>query len=120
MNIADLIQKLGNSDWVKQGREFYDPEKRICPFCQQETEESLEKSLEEYFDEAFEKDSAEINTLVVDYKSNSEHLHQNLRALLDNPSEYIDTEKLQAEIEILASKIGINIKNIEEKQRETK
>ena len=118
VDIAALIQKLGNSDWVKQGREFYDPETHVCPFCQQDTGESLEKSLEEYFDEAFEKDSAGINTLVADYKSNSERLQQSLRALLDNPSEDTDTEKLQAGVELLASKIGINIKNIEEKRRE--
>ena len=118
VDIAALIQKLGNSDWVKKGREFYDPETRVCPFCQQDTEESLEKSLEEYFDEAFEKDSAGINTLVADYKSYSECLQQSLQALLDNPSEHIDTEKLQAGVELLASKIGNNIRNVEEKQRE--
>ena len=118
VDIGALIQKLGNSDWVKQGRQFYDPEKRVCPFCQQETEESLEKSLEEYFDEAFEKDSAEIRRLCADYKSNSETLQQCLRELLDNPSKYIDTNKLQAETERLALKIGINIQVIEEKQRE--
>ena len=118
VNIAALIQKLGNSDWVKQGREFYDPLKRVCPFCQQETEESLEKSLKEYFDEAFEKDSAEIKKLVADYESMSEQLQKSLGEFIDNPSEHIDREKLPAEIEILASKIGINIRNIEEKQRE--
>ena len=118
VDIAALIQKLGNSDWVKKGREFYDPETRVCPFCQQGTKESLEKSLEEYFDEAFEKDSAGINTLVADYKSNSEHLQQSLQALLDNPSEHIDTEKLQAGVELLASKRRNNIRSIEEKQRE--
>ena len=118
VDIAALIQKLGNSDWVKKGREFYDLETRVCPFCQQDTEESLEKSLEEYFDEAFEKDSARINTLVADYKSYSERLQQSLWALLDNPSEHIDTEKLQAGVKLLASKIENNIRNVEEKQRE--
>ena len=118
VDIATLIQKLGNSDWVKKGREFYDPETRVCPFCQQDTEESLEKSLEEYFDEAFERDSARINTLVADYKSYAECLQQSLQALLDNPSEHIDTVKLQAGIELLASKIGKNILNVKEKQHE--
>lgn len=118
VDIAGLIQKLGNSDWVKQGREFYDPVKRVCPFCQQDTEESLEESLEEYFDDAFEKDSDEINTLVADYKSSSECLKKSLRVLVDNPSEHIDSEKLKYEVELLDSKIGINTRNIEEKRRE--
>ena len=63
VNISGLIEKLGNSDWVKQGRKYYDTQNRVCPFCQQETEASLEKSLNEYFDEAFEADSAAIESL---------------------------------------------------------
>ncbi len=118
VDIGALIQKLGNSDWVKQGRQFYDPEKRVCPFCQQETEESLEKSLEEYFDEAFEKDSAEIRRLYADYKSKAETLQQCFRGLLSNPSRHIDINRLQAENERLALKIGSSIQSIAEKQRE--
>ncbi len=45
VDISSLIRKLGNSDWVKQGREYYDPKSRVCPFCQQETQVSLEDSL---------------------------------------------------------------------------
>ena len=118
VDIAALIKKLGNSDWVKQGREFYDPKTRVCPFCQQGTEESLEKSFEEYFDEAFEKDSADLNSLSADYKSHSERVQQSIQALLENPSEHIDTEKLRTGFKLLTSMIRNNIQNVEEKQRE--
>ena len=118
VDIAALIKKLGNSDWVKQGREFYDPKTRVCPFCQQGTEESLENSFEEYFDEAFEKDSADLNSLSADYKSHSERVQQSIQALLENPSEHIDTEKLQTGFKLLTSMIRNNIQNVKEKQRE--
>ncbi len=119
VDIAAMIQKLGNSDWVKQGREFYDPVERVCPFCQQTTEASLENSLTEYFDEAFESDTATIKKLYTDYKADSERLQQSLQTLIDNPSKFLDAEKLKAESDLLDSKIRISIQRIEEKKRES-
>jgi len=119
VDIAALIQKLGNSDWVKQGRDYYDPDERICPFCQQDTPPSLEDSLNEYFDEAFIADTASIEKLYTDYKTDSERIQRSAQTLLDDPSKFLDAEKLQSESELLASKIRINIQRIEEKRRES-
>ena len=119
VNIAGIIQKLGNSDWVKQGRKFYDPEERICPFCQQGTPPSLEDSLNEYFDEAFEADSAAIEKLYTDYKTDAERLQQGIQTLLDEPPKFLNAEKLQTESYLLDSKIRLNIQRIEEKRRES-
>lgn len=119
VDIAALIQKLGNSDWVKQGRDYYDPDERICPFCQQDTPPSLEDSLNEYFDEAFIADTASIEKLYTDYKTDSERIQRSAQTLIDDPSKFLDAEKLQSESELLASKIRINIQRIEEKRRES-
>ena len=119
VDIAAMINKLGNSDWVKQGRKYYDPATRICPFCQKETDISLEKSLNDYFDEAFKTDANAIERLYTEYKSDSEHLQQDLETLLDNPSERLDIEKLQSQKALLDSKVSLNIQHIEEKRRES-
>lgn len=119
VDIAALIQKLGNSDWVKQGRDYYAPDERVCPFCQQDTPPSLEESLNEYFDETFIADTASIEKLFTDYKTDSERVQRNVQMLLDDPSRFLDTEKLHSESELLASKIRINIQRIEEKRRES-
>jgi wobble nucleotide-excising tRNase len=119
VDIAALIQKLGNSDWVKKGREFYDAADRICPFCQQKTTHSLEESLNEYFDETFVADTASIESLYTDYKTDSERIKQSVQTLLDNPSKFLDAEKLQTEIELLSAKVRINIQRIEDKRRES-
>ena len=118
VDIAAMIQKLGSSDWVKDGRKFYDPEERVCPFCQQDTDVSLEKSLNEYFDETFEIDSAAINRLHEGYKSDSLSLLQNLQMVLTSPSKFLNKEKLQTECDLLESKVTSNTQRIEEKQRE--
>lgn len=118
VDIAALIQRLGNSDWVKQGRYFYNPEERVCPFCQQETPASLEKDLNEYFDETFIRDIAMIEELYTNYKTDSERTRQYVKMFLDSPSQFLDVERLQTESKLLDSKIRINIQRIEEKKRE--
>jgi wobble nucleotide-excising tRNase len=119
VDVAALIQKLGNSDWVKQGRAFYDPEERVCPFCQQGTSPSFEESLNEYFDETFIADTTAIDKLYTDYKSDSERIQQSVQTLLDSPPRFVDAGKLQAESDLLESKVRINIQRIEEKRRES-
>lgn len=63
--VATLIDKLGNSDWVKQ-RLIYLPEKidksgMACPFCQNNTITSrFSASIREYFDDTYQQ---QINTL---------------------------------------------------------
>ena len=119
VDIAAMIQKLGNSDWVKQGRFFYEANENVCPFCQQKTESSFADSLNEYFDETFEKDVGAIETLLTNYKTNGERLHQSLRSALDNLSKFLDADKLKAEKELLDSKISNNLQRIEKKQAES-
>ena len=119
VDIAALIQQLGSSDWVKQGRKFYNPEERVCPFCQQGTPPSLEDSLNEYFDEAFKADTAAIEKLYTDYKADSERIQQSIKMLIDNPLKFLNSENLQSESALLHSKIQINILRIEEKRRES-
>jgi wobble nucleotide-excising tRNase len=46
VDIAAMIKKLGNSDWVREGRAFYDVNEEVCPFCQQETTAALGRSLD--------------------------------------------------------------------------
>ena len=119
VDIAALIQKLGNSDWVKQGRAFFDPEERVCPFCQQVTPSSLENSLNEYFDETFIAETEAIEKIYTDYKTESERVQRSVQTLLDDQSKFLDVEKLQGESDLLKSKIRINIQLIEEKRRES-
>ena len=118
VDIAAMIQKLGNSDWVKQGRKYYEVNEYICPFCQQKIASSFTSSLNAYFDDVFEKDVATIELLLSDYKMNGERLQQSLQSVLENPSRFLDTGKLKVEVEILDSRISANIQRIEKKRKE--
>ncbi|SOD22803.1 AAA family ATPase [Nitrosomonas ureae] len=118
VDIAAMIKKLGNSDWVREGRTFFAENDSICPFCQQTTEEAFAKSLNEYFDDAFEADSNAIEELITKYKSDSERLQQQVASIIANPSKLLDVEKLKAEKELLDSKITINIQKLASKKKE--
>lgn len=59
--VSDLINKLGSSDWVKDGLKYLptetETEKEVCPFCQESTiSEQLLQSIKDYFDASYESD----------------------------------------------------------------
>src|SRR5690606_29183378 len=59
--VSGLINKLENSDWVKDGLKYLpteiENENETCPFCQEQTISSqLLQSIKEYFDESYEAD----------------------------------------------------------------
>lgn len=56
--VAVLINKLNNSDWIKKGKEFLNEPKKeneTCPFCQQKTiTKKLHQEIQDYFDETYQ------------------------------------------------------------------
>lgn len=112
VDIAAMIEKLNNSDWVKQGLKYYDTQNRICPFCQQSTDGSLEKSLNEYFDESFEKDTATIKGLRGSYKFDADQLKDSIRELLNTPAEKIEINRLQQLSKLLDAVVTTNLQLI--------
>ncbi len=57
--VSELINKLKNSDWVRNGLKYLpleiDQEKEYCPFCQEQTvSKELFQSIKDYFDESYE------------------------------------------------------------------
>lgn len=118
VDIAAMIKKLGNSDWVREGRTFYDVNGGACPFCQQTTPETFAKSLAEYFDETFVADTTALENLATNYATDAVRLQQQLGSIIANPSKFLNLEKLKAEKEILDSKITINNQRLTGKRKE--
>ena len=72
--VAELIKKLGNSDWVKQGLIFLPDEivneGEFCPFCQERTiTKKLIENIQNYFDKTYEKEIDELKKLLLDYEA---------------------------------------------------
>lgn len=118
VDIAAMIKKLNNSDWVRQGLPFYEANDGVCPFCQQKTNESFHKDISDYFDEAFTKDSNNVKTLIDDYSTGASRIQNQIQSLIDANSPFLDIENLKQEKQLLDSNIAINNQRLIEKQKE--
>jgi wobble nucleotide-excising tRNase len=118
VDVAAMIKKLGNSDWVRAGRGFYDVNDGQCPFCQQRTTEAFTQSLNEYFDETFVTDSKAIDDLATDYATDAARLQHELAAIIATPSRFLDVEKIKTEKELVDTKITLNNQRLAGKKKE--
>lgn len=118
VDIAAMIKKLENSDWVRQGRGFYEVNDQVCPFCQQETTDAFSKSLNEYFDETFVAESKAIDDLATNYATEAVRIQQGLAAIIVSPSKFLDVDKLKIEKELLDAKITLNNQHLAGKKKE--
>lgn len=118
VDITAMIKKLGSSDWVREGRSFYDANDNVCPFCQQATTEAFAKSLNEYFDDTFIAETEAIETLATNYSTDTARLQQEVAFIIAEPSKFLDVEKLKVEKELLDSRVTINIQKLAIKKKE--
>ncbi len=118
VNIAALIQKLGNADWVKEGRKYFDHNPGTCPFCQQGTNHDFAKSLDEYFDEQYLADIAEIDLLLRRYEQISTDVLGFLDNLIEAAPTYLSLDKISADTERLRAAIQGNQSILQSKRKE--
>ncbi|WP_225372769.1 AAA family ATPase [Klebsiella variicola] len=108
VSISAIIQRLGNSDWVRQGMRFMEHTDEQCPFCQQILPHDFEKELTDYFDETFEADSKAVSTLRNNYFQIAEDLLAQAYVLLALDCKELDKEKLTPKIEALDAVVLVN------------
>lgn len=123
VEIAKMIEKLQNHDWVKQGKKYYEDnydknfQAHICPFCQQPTSEEFKKQLEEYFSETYQSKIKELNDYITNYKTKVENLQEQLNNILSLKNKYIDKylNDLKNKEKIIAKTTENNIQILERK-----
>lgn len=118
VDIAAMITKLGNSDWVRQGLPYYEQNDQKCPFCQQYTTEQFARSLKEYFDEAFENDTKAINDLIAQYTKDAGAVQSALVGIIAAPGKFMDVQKLRTEKATLDQTIATNTLRLENKKKQ--
>lgn len=118
VDIAALIVKLGNSDWVQQGREYFEQLDDQCPFCQQKTDAAFRKSLEDYFDQSYIADLAAVEKLLADYTQTARELLGAYGAgeIINSP--YLEREAYEKDVAALRRGLEGNVQHIEAKRKE--
>ncbi|MFO0814112.1 MAG: AAA family ATPase [Gemmatales bacterium] len=118
VDIAEMIQRLGNSDWVKEGRVFLDKNDKVCPFCQERTSDDFARKLTSYFDDAYMNDMEAITNLENNYKTSATSYQSYLNSIIASRSKYLDAESLAKEKQVVDATIRANIQAIENKKKE--
>lgn len=118
VNVSALITRVGNSDWVKQGRAYLDQSGNVCPFCQQQLLSDLARDLNDYFDESYAKDLAAIDSLQTAYDSYSSAVLKRLDEIVATGCTQLSIEELRADIDRLAQRIELNNRLIARKKNE--
>jgi wobble nucleotide-excising tRNase len=118
VDIAAMIQRLGNSDWVRAGRGFLAANKETCPFCQQTIADGFERSLEEYFDESFDEDSKAVAALQSRYVADVLAFSTALDTLLANPPTLLDSTSLEQKKKLFDTHTALNQQRLLEKIKE--
>lgn len=118
VDLAAMIGRLGNSDWVREGRGFFDVNNGKCPFCQQNTTGAFAISLAEYFDETFEADTKALKNLEADYTREVNRINDELKGIIEIPSKFLDLARLEAEKRAFDSTCALNIQSLSKKIKE--
>lgn len=108
--VSELINKLGSSDWVKDGLKYLpgeiETENETCPFCQESTiSKELYQRIKYYFDESYE---ADINSLKGFHKVYSEAVQ-----LIPDKTEFEKSAKYEAHKKDFELKYNAFIKVVE-------
>lgn len=118
VDLAALIKKLNNSDWVKQGLSYYSGKDDLCPFCQQKAPDHLEHQLNEYFDETYLAQIKTLNDQKSAYSIQTAGIVLEIEALLNSRNHLVDNVRLEELKRMLSIKIKANRDQIEAKIKE--
>ncbi len=124
ISIAKLIDHLNISDWVNQGRDHFEDDSDICPFCQQRTiTADFKKELESYFDEEYIANMDLIKKCTDDYFHGTNTLNEAILAIIDSESKNANTKLRIVEFTpltiALSKAFETNISIIQSKQKES-
>jgi wobble nucleotide-excising tRNase len=108
VDIARLINRLGSSDWVRQGLKYHEQDPSICPFCQQQTDEGLAKSFASFFNDAYDEDVRVLVALQNHYSESASRLGVKLQRYIDSSNQFLNKELFDAEAQALTERLKRN------------
>lgn len=108
IDIAELINRLNLSDWVKKGKDILPHTGGVCPFCQQPINtDNLLAQLNNYFNESYEKDIEKIKDLAENYQYAGYAIAEEIKMLKE--SEHIDSKEIDDLLNCLTNFIENNV-----------
>lgn len=116
--VANLIERLGNSDWVRRGQHFHEKCPDTCPFCQQAAPANLANELAEYFDDQYLADMDDLEVRVQTYRLQVAKIQEEFQAVLSLESPHLDRAELEATAELFRIAAQVNLTLLADKLKE--
>lgn len=113
--IGELIKKLNNSDWVKEGVDYLKITEKTCPFCQQEVKSEFKFEIENFFDETYTNKCKELLDFKVAYKSYVLDKIVELETISKSQLDILNFEELNTQIQLLKELYKNNLVKLEGK-----
>lgn len=108
VNIAALINQLGNADWVKQGLHFHEQANGTCPFCQQKTPPEFAEELNQFFNQVYQDDLQNVEQLKSNYESATNTLKAIISTVKQIDSQFLNNDLFAAEASLLEDLLDRN------------
>lgn len=109
--LADMIERLGISDWVREGVDhFHDSRNssRLCPFCQQAAPEDLGDQLARLFDDTYQEKRGEIER----FQRAVEAVAQSLGSYKKQNLDVLQNKIEPTEVNQAFDAVGVDLKNV--------
>lgn len=115
VSLSELVEKLGNEDWIQTGRKYLHGADGLCPFCQQKAPKDLVKQLEEMFDDRYTKQLEKLKQLSTAYSSWVLSIRAGIASWSAESTNYLDEAAYQKALGPLESTVSANERLLEQK-----
>ncbi|RSZ61183.1 hypothetical protein EAH68_14580 [Corynebacterium hylobatis] len=117
VTLSELVEKLGNSDWVSKGRSYLGHSNGKCPFCQQLTPATLAADLASMFDDHYTLEVEKIHDLSADFQDWSKAVRGHKDSIDDTAKLVLDEARYSAAFATLIEIISANEATLDAKER---
>ena len=112
--LAELVERIGNSDWVQSGIKFLHDDEP-CPFCQQNIEADFSIAINQLFDTTYQSKQEEILDLKNAYEISISTLESNLVDGAFSADYVVDNSELSTAKRLLLTCLKDNLSLINDK-----
>lgn len=92
IEIGKMIEALGISDWVREGRTHIEEAEGRCPFCQQPLPPDFEAKIGEYFDAQYSADIQELQAMAHQWGETAQQILEKLDGIEASGNPFLEME----------------------------
>lgn len=115
---AQLMRKMGASEWARAGHDDLNNEDGLCPYCHQPLPENFESVFAESFDTLYTENIAALQRLQTDYRNTANAIIAPLMKIPDEVYPGASVKEYTAKLNEIKAIIQVNLDKIKEKLAE--